>query len=303
MKELRAQRKEIRKRNPPLKRKALDFESPPASPPLTIRTRSTSDKDDANYRIVNWDFLSKQLESCTKCKMGPLSVKNTTSERRAGLAYLMWITCDHCKEINIVRTDEVHEEVAQRGPKRSKLNERCVLGALHSGNGHAQLDHLLAPMDIKCMASKTYKAIERRVGPQIEEVARKSCSDWLVEEGNRSDGNNLAISYDMGWQKRGKARNSRTGQGIAVGQSTGKIIDYETKTTSCRKCENASKSGGNPSSHDCRVNHSGSSKSMEPAAAAEIYKRAKANGIRYTTFIGDEDSTTIARVRQEVGEQ
>ena len=40
---------------------------------------------------------------------------------------------------------------------------------------------------------------------------------------------------------------------------------------------------------------------MEAGAAAEIYEHAKACCIRYSTFIGDEDSTTIARVRQVPG--
>ena len=40
---------------------------------------------------------------------------------------------------------------------------------------------------------------------------------------------------------------------------------------------------------------------MEAGAASEIYERAKACGIRYSTCIGDEDSTTIARVRQVAG--
>ena len=43
----------------------------------------------------------------------------------------------------------------------------------------------------------------------------------------------LAISYDMGWQKRGNARKYRTGQGTAAGQGTGKIIQFETSNTTC----------------------------------------------------------------------
>lgn len=254
------------------------------------------------YRVVNWGYLLEMLQACIKCGMGPLNLKTTMSEKRAGLAYILRIICDHCKEPNIIRTDEVHTEIDQRGPKRSKLNERCVLGTIHSGNGHAQLEHLFAPMDVKCMSSKTYKSIERRVGPQIEKVARTSCSNWLEQEVKSTAGNhNLAISYDMGWQKRGNARNSRTGQGTAVRRANDKIVDYEIRNTSCRKCESALRSGKQPDSHDCRVNHSGSSKSMEAAAAAEIYERAKARDVHYTTFIGDEDSTTIARVKQVVG--
>lgn len=42
---------------------------------------------------------------------------------------------------------------------------------------------------------------------------------------------------------------------------------------------------------------------MEAAAAVEIYEGAKEDGIRYSIFIGDEDSTTITRVEQAAGER
>ena len=97
-------------------------------------------------------------------------------------------------------------------------------------------------MDVKSITSKTYKSIERRLGPQIEKVARTSCFTWLDQEVERTDGNNdLAISYDMGWQKRGNARNSRTGRGTAAGRATGKIVDFETRNTTCQIYESASK--------------------------------------------------------------
>ena len=88
------------------------------------------------------------------------------------------------------------------------------------------------------------------------------------------------------------------GQDTAAKRATGKIIHFETRNTTCRICESVYKSGKRPDTHDCRKNHTGTSKSMEAGAAAEIYEHAKACCIRYSTFIGDEDSTTIARVRQ-----
>ena len=107
----------------------------------------------------------------------------------------------------------------------------------------------------------------------------------------------------MGWQKRGNARNSRTEQGTAVGRSNGKIVDYQTKNTACLGCESAAKAEKDPQKHDCRINHEGSSKSMEAAAAVDIYERAKKDGVHYNTFIGDEDSTTISHVRQVASTQ
>lgn len=128
----------------------------------------------------------------------------------------------------------------------------------------------------------------------VEQVATQSCQKWLDAEKNTTGCDDLAISYDMGWQKRGNARNSRTGQGAAVGENTGKVVDFDTQNSSCRICESAAKDGKQHRDHDCRKNHSGSSKSMEAEAVVNIYERAKDHGVRYSVFIGDEDSTTIS---------
>ena len=270
--------------------------------PSSYRARSTTEKSPgAEYRIVNWAGLSKQLDKCGKCGNGPLNLTNTTEERRAGLAFICRVRCQLCDELNVIRTDEVHENLNTRGPKKSKLNEQAVLGTMHSGNGHAQLESLLAPMGVSSMHSKTYKEIERVVGKEIENVAHKSCEKWREEEKTLSQGDDLAISYDMGWQKRGKAKNSSTGQGTMVGVHSGKIIDYATRNLACRICKSAESSGKKAAVHDCRKNHTGSSKCMEPEAAAVMYGRAKENGVRYNVLIGDEDSTTICRIRQEAG--
>ena len=81
----------------------------------------------------------------------------------------------------------------------------------------------------------------------------------------------------MGWQKRRNARDSKIGQGTAVGRSTGKIVDYQTKNTACCSCKSAAKAEKEPQKYDCRINHEGSSKLME-AAVVDIYERAKKDG-------------------------
>lgn len=63
----------------------------------------------------------------------------------------------------------------------------------------------------------TLKAREREVGSQIEKWAKESSLESLESKRNLwkedSEKENVAIgaSYDMGWQKRGKAHNSLTG--------------------------------------------------------------------------------------------
>lgn len=185
------------------KRKAAkeDIEETPASSPPITRSQQVQLEPSINpqYRIVNWGHLCTQLQSCQHCDKGPLNLQNIVQEKGAGLGCISKIKCSECNEINEIRTDEIHGDENKRGPKRSKLNERCVLGIIHSGNGHQQLGHLLAPMDIHCLHSKSYKSIERRVGQQIERVTESSCSKWLEKEKETLDESQAALLFHMTW--------------------------------------------------------------------------------------------------------
>ena len=44
--------------------------------------------------------------------------------------------------------------------------------------------------------------------------------------------------------------------------------------------------------HDCRHNHEGSSKSMEANVAVQLFGDAVEGGVRSSTYVGDDDSTT-----------
>ncbi|XP_028416613.1 uncharacterized protein LOC114540689 [Dendronephthya gigantea] len=165
-------------------------------------------------------------------------------------------------------------------------------------------------MNIPTMSRASFKNGEREVGSIIEGVAKKSCEDVAIKEKNSAilmgaepDENDLipiSVSYDMGWQKRGKGFNSNTGQGAVMGLDTGKIIDYTTKTKTCRICEHAAKSHEQPRHHDCRKNHTGSSKSMEPLSAVDLFQNATNYNIKYSKYTGDDDSTTECYVHEKV---
>ena len=51
----------------------------------------------------------------------------------------------------------------------------------------------------------------------------------------------------------------------------------------------------NAKTHDCRKNFSGSAKSIEPAICEELFANVK-----YKVMIGDEDSSSEARVKKIV---
>ena len=72
-------------------------------------------------------------------------------------------------------------------------------------------------INVPSLGESTLKARERKVRPQIEKLAKESCLESLESERNLwkedNEKENVAIgaSFDMGWQKRGKAHNSLTG--------------------------------------------------------------------------------------------
>ena len=238
-----------------------------------------------------------------------MSIANIVSENRFGLATQLIIECNFCKQHNIVETSKKHT-TGRRGPSAFDINSRAALACLHAGIGETHLDEICSTMDIPTMSRACYKIREREAGEAVETVAKKSCQEAIslekahCDECNvEPDENNLypiSCSYDMGWQKRGKGHNSKTGHGGVMGVHTGKVLDYATRTKSCRTCEYAAHHHHQPHTHDCRKNHTGSSKSMEPLAAVELFKNAPNYNIKYSTYTGDEDSTTELYIHQQV---
>lgn len=75
-------------------------------------------------------------------------------------------------------------------------------------------------------------------------------------------------------------------------------VAWSVMSTACAMCDR-----GHPSDdHDCRKNHSGSSKSMEPAAAVKLMAQNEAfiaAGVRVDVLVGDEDAATYCHVQQQ----
>ena len=75
---------------------------------------------------------------------------------------------------------------------------------------------LLLSLNIPTVCLASLKAREREIGPTIENIANQSC-DLEMKEEKKEWGSTqhqavpIGASYDMGWQKGGKGRNSLTG--------------------------------------------------------------------------------------------
>ena len=218
--------------------------------------------------------------------------------------------CQFCSHKNKIETSSSHIKSGKPGPNAYDINTKATLASLHAGVGETHLKSILSVMNIPPMSRATFKARERETGKAVESVAKVSCEEvirkvkqQLINSGAEPDENNLVsvpCSYDMGWQKRGRGFNSNTGHAATMSHTSGKIFDYATKTKKCRLCEYAQRTNTKAKVHDCRKNHTGSSKAMEPISAVELFKKAPKYGIKYSTYTGDDDSTTELYINQQV---
>jgi hypothetical protein len=185
---------------------------------------------------------------------------------------------------------------------------------VHSGV-HAVAGYLGLPNIGK--DSKGWRATEAMLGKSMEKVAKQCCSTNLEGEikatldagiqARVSDGRvPLAVSTDMGWQKKGSGRsyNSNSGHNCALGCRTQKVLDYVVLAKLCSTCETAKRMTTPPRFHDCVANYSGSSKAMEPISTCDLAVRLfekKTDDGAGKCFINwhltDDDSTTRANMK------
>ena len=223
-----------------------------------------------------------------------------------GIASILHVSCNHCGAMNDVKTSQTHKS-GSRGPLAFDSNTRAVLASLDTGIGESHLSRILSTLNIPPPTRSTFKKREREIGKAVERVAKRSCTEATNKErllaianGNIPDSTGLVditCSYDMGWQKRGRAFNSSTGHGATMSMSSGKVLAYGTRNKKCRSCDSSVKAPSKlPKVHNCRKNYNGSSKYMETDVACDLFKAAPENQVKYSAYIGDDDSTTLAEL-------
>ena len=109
----------------------------------------------------------------------------------------------------------------------------------------------------------------------------------------------VPLSFDGSWQKR-YGFNSLLGVVLAISIDTGCVIDYEVKSLvcfTCKKNKDASAEWKDAHTKSCCINHEGSSGKMEKDGTVSIFLRSvETRKLRYTTFVGDGDSSSFGAV-------
>ena len=180
---------------------------------------------------------------------------------------------------------------------------------VNAGLGPTHVATFLSGLNIPAPHHSTLQSRQKEAMVPIVEMAKDSCDRALVEEVALSDPLDgadtsasapLSVSYDAGWSKRGTGRSydSNTGHGVLIGKSSRKCLDFSVRSKVCDTCDYARRSGEPVKKHKCFKNWSGSSNAMEPDMAVQMISNIASKGHTVGTLIMDNDSTTIAKVRE-----
>ena len=225
-------------------------------------------------------------QCCNQCSNTPLLLTECDISNLHHPNSLM-VICQNCNNKCKIK---IHSD---------EFEEKLVLGSLHIGTGFTHVEGLLSIVGLPCFSNGSYKKTERKIGPALEKVARESCLKWKQEEEKveieKTGSKALKGCYDMSWRTRTRLYNSKSGTGCIIGHNTGKCIDFQTRNKDCRYCDLALRNGREPKEHECRKNHSGSSKSMESEVCQDLSSKGD-----YKVMITDEDGTSEAKVKSNV---
>jgi hypothetical protein len=206
-----------------------------------------------------------------------------------------------------------------KGGGAHEVNRRAALASYQFG--HSGLSQFWAGMNLPPPVAKD--AYNKHL-IQIEKAAKVNAEDIMKDASKRlrekvslerpedieEDGEDtiacVSVTVDGTRQKRGHS--SKIGVIFVISVDTGEILDYEVKSIFCHECkvhinqDSESKEYKEwKSAHElkCEINHKGSSEEMEAVAAVAIFSRSiNTRQLKYTTFVGDGDSSSFGRVKE-----
>lgn len=157
-----------------------------------------------------------------------------------------------------------------------------------TGGGHKPFAEMMAVLGVPTMTKKSFITTEKKIG------------DWWRDLFAESMITAVTVIVDGGWSKRSHKHsyNAKSGVAIIIGKATGKILHMGVRNKFCSICNQHPKT---PPSHICFRNWTGSSAAMETDIIVEGFKNCEQqHGIRYTSFIGDGDSSVYSSLIEAV---
>jgi len=276
-----------------------------------LRSKRSAPKLANKYKIIDTQMLNEALKCTSVCKSccNPKSslLLSTVKKAKIGLAEKLCLKCSHCKSTH---TFESSKRMGHRKPY--DINYRSVYAS--QTMGLTSLVDFCSKMGFpQPVSQKSYQNITDTLTKTSTDITEELMNDAALRlrklkhpDPTSSDIANIAVSVDGTWQRRGYT--SKIGIVFVIALETGEVVDYEIKCLYCQQC--ATQKCKLPSAsfnawyekHEpyCKINHKGSSSAIETVAAVEMFLRSVSKrSLRYTTYVGDGDSSSFASVREE----
>ena len=256
-------------------------------------------------RIINIDKLKDYISVITQHSARCRGQVTLIGEKRDGLASILNSKCDKCDhEISFSTSRKVP---GPRGMNRWESNLAAVWGQMATGGGHATLSNTMSVLGIPVMAKGSFSPTETDIGEWWRDKLTESMVEAGKEEKRMAEemGNfhhgvpAITVIVDGGWSKRAHKHsyNAKSGVGIIIGKNTGKLLYIGVKNKYCTACTQ----GVPKEKHLCYKNWSESSSEMETEIILEGFLAAEStHGVRYTSFIGDGDSSVYPTLLSRV---
>ena len=267
------------------------------------------------FKLQDAVLLNDCISSTAICSSCHLSTSKLqlyqNNDEREGLSESLFLKCTACGVVTPLCTSK---RLGGIGGGSHEVNRRAVLSSYQFG--HAGLKGMnLPPPLAKNAYNEHLKKIEQASIKNAKEIMQ-GAAKWLQEKiakqqpDNIEDENDVeiakvAVTVDGTWQKRGHS--SKIGVVFVISVDAGEILDYEVKSLFCHGCKAHAKDEGTDKHKEwlkehepnCCINHKGSSEEMEAVAAVDMFSRSiTSRQLKYTTFVGDGDSSSFGRVKE-----
>lgn len=291
--------------NIPCPNQSSNVESASSKKLSTIsNTKSDSEcnvNNEHGYLIIDKQLLFSFLEENLHCKLCNGHVK-VSDKRCFGLYGKVFVTCDTCKEQRHFKNSKLIGE-KQNIPE---LNRRMVYAMRSIGQGSEPMRTFCGLMDLyPPVTQNAYDKICHHINEASKHVAEKSMKKAGKEEAEETNSRDITVSGDGSWKTRGHT--SQIGICAVIGAQTGKVVDVEVLSLTCRGCDTwKGVRSGSPyeewkkqHSEKCLKNHSGSSGKMEVDGMLRIFNRSESErDVRYVQYIGDGDAKTFLAIQK-----
>ncbi|KAK3889782.1 hypothetical protein Pcinc_006343 [Petrolisthes cinctipes] len=269
----------------------------------------TSLPDNTNHYIGCVESLQELLVEavCRHC-FSPFTLNISPNS----LSTRLEVGCTSCTYVKQLG-DRTTRTVGGQASKQRENNTKIVHEAINNNLGRAGINRIVSTLGFEPFTEGKFTRHSHWLYKEMDiyfAARRQECitgvrrfyakSDILPDPTNYLL--DIVVSYDGTWMTRGHT--SHIGAGIVIEVDTGMVIDFEVLSNFCQVCHSREKKKlpftpewQQAHSPRCNKNFNGTASAMESEAACHLWRRSTTLGLRYTTFVGDGDSSTYKAVK------